>query len=294
MAQRQHGGTGDTATAQGGGFTPENFAQFASVAEQLLRPVHTTQQNALQRRLDGIRSQAQGLRGMAEAGHQQARHNLTNQERTQWNRLTKSAEARGLGSSPLASYQQRQVAEAFAPEHQQLETQAAAQLANIAGQAAMGSEEVAAQSRALEDSFSSQVIQNALAMLMDERNRGDRLGQQNWDRGLQMLDRTTMTPMQQWEAYLRGGETFGEALPGMPDMFGQVQRPAATTTAAPAAQRPAATTRNTASYTIRRGDTLSALARQHGTTLTELLRLNPQITDPNRISAGASLRVPAR
>ena len=44
-------------------------------------------------------------------------------------------------------------------------------------------------------------------------------------------------------------------------------------------------------YTIRRGDTLSALARKHGTTVAELARLN-KIKDPNKIRAGAALTIP--
>lgn len=42
---------------------------------------------------------------------------------------------------------------------------------------------------------------------------------------------------------------------------------------------------------IQPGDTLSALARRHGTTVQALLARNPHITDPNRIVAGSRLRV---
>lgn len=43
---------------------------------------------------------------------------------------------------------------------------------------------------------------------------------------------------------------------------------------------------------IKPGDTLSAVARRHGVTVEALLALNPQIKDPDRILAGARLRVP--
>jgi len=43
--------------------------------------------------------------------------------------------------------------------------------------------------------------------------------------------------------------------------------------------------------TIRRGDTLGALARTHRTTVAELMRLNPNISDPNVIYAGERLRI---
>ena len=43
--------------------------------------------------------------------------------------------------------------------------------------------------------------------------------------------------------------------------------------------------------TIRRGDTLGALARTHRTTVAELMRLNPNIRDPNLIFTGERLRI---
>lgn len=46
-----------------------------------------------------------------------------------------------------------------------------------------------------------------------------------------------------------------------------------------------------ATYKIKYGDTLSGIARANGTTVSELLKANPNITDPNRISAGASLNL---
>lgn len=49
----------------------------------------------------------------------------------------------------------------------------------------------------------------------------------------------------------------------------------------------------TMEYEIQRGDTLSALARRHNTTVDEILALNPQIEDPNVIWAGERIRLPA-
>ena len=46
-------------------------------------------------------------------------------------------------------------------------------------------------------------------------------------------------------------------------------------------------------YTIQRGDSLTRIANDHGTTASSLLRLNPGIEDPNRIQAGQVLRMPA-
>jgi LysM repeat protein len=44
--------------------------------------------------------------------------------------------------------------------------------------------------------------------------------------------------------------------------------------------------------TIKSGDTLSGIAKQYGVGLSEILRLNPKITNPNLIYAGSALSVP--
>lgn len=45
-------------------------------------------------------------------------------------------------------------------------------------------------------------------------------------------------------------------------------------------------------YTIRRGDTLWALARKHGTTINALMKANPQIKNRDLIFAGARMSLP--
>lgn len=47
-------------------------------------------------------------------------------------------------------------------------------------------------------------------------------------------------------------------------------------------------------YTIQQGDTLSALAAQYGTTVEELMKSNPNITDPNKIYTGNELNIPGQ
>ncbi len=44
-------------------------------------------------------------------------------------------------------------------------------------------------------------------------------------------------------------------------------------------------------YQIKRGDTLSKIAKRKGTTVDNLLELNPEITDPNLIYEGDTLKV---
>lgn len=45
-------------------------------------------------------------------------------------------------------------------------------------------------------------------------------------------------------------------------------------------------------YSVQSGDTLSQVAKSNSTTVANLLRLNPQIEDPNRIQVGQTLRLP--
>lgn len=352
------------ASRQPAALTPELFAQKQEVAQSIFGPLYESGQGALQRRLNEIQQQAQNLRGVAEADFGQARHNLQGRERELWNRLAKSAGVRGIADSPLISHQQRQVGESFAPEHQQLEAGAAARLAQIASEAAMGTENVSAQAQDLERTFASQLAQSALQMFEDRRaeeiRQNDQImnfllgrDQSDWDRGMQMLDRTTLTPAQRLEANLRIAETFGQA-GGMPDVYGNVPQvgtgvsPAtgvgartqtATQTTTPAAttgldldnerrylanlaqtgnagqrawavnqarsygidlgipgtqtatQTATPTTSRTQTTTVRSGDTLSGIARRNNTTVANLQRLNPQITNPNMIFPGANIRV---
>ena len=45
-------------------------------------------------------------------------------------------------------------------------------------------------------------------------------------------------------------------------------------------------------YQILTGDTLGAIAKKYNTDIPTLQKLNPSITDPNKIYAGASLNLP--
>ena len=46
-------------------------------------------------------------------------------------------------------------------------------------------------------------------------------------------------------------------------------------------------------YVVQRGDYLGLIAKRFGTTVTELLRLNPEITNPSRIYPGQIIRLPS-
>ena len=45
-------------------------------------------------------------------------------------------------------------------------------------------------------------------------------------------------------------------------------------------------------YKIKKGDTLSAIAKKEGTTVSKLMSLNPQIKDKNMIMSGVNLNLP--
>lgn len=47
-------------------------------------------------------------------------------------------------------------------------------------------------------------------------------------------------------------------------------------------------------YTVRPGDTLWDIARQYGTTVREIVRLNPQIKDPNLIRPNEKIDIPGK
>lgn len=130
--------------------TQETLQPYVDTARQMYEPIYNARSDALQRALDRIQSQAESQRGQAEADWQSSSGNLQRSETGAWNAITKSALSRGLGASPLASYEQRKVAETYAPAYQQLENNRAAALANISSQAALGSEALAAQAKELE------------------------------------------------------------------------------------------------------------------------------------------------
>jgi LysM repeat protein len=49
---------------------------------------------------------------------------------------------------------------------------------------------------------------------------------------------------------------------------------------------------NNSGYSVKSGDTLSAIAQQHGVSLSDLLKANPQISNPNLIHAGQEIHIP--
>ena len=48
------------------------------------------------------------------------------------------------------------------------------------------------------------------------------------------------------------------------------------------------------SYKIKKGDTLSGIAKARGTTVAKIMKMNPGIKDKNKIRAGAGLKLPPK
>lgn len=141
--------------------TAEEVKRLSDVYMQIYGPLADVARERLGFNLKKIQETAEQQRRLAEAAYQTALSNLQQAETRSWNAIMKSALARGLGASPLTSYEQRKVAETYAPEYQKLETERAAQLANIASQAALAAEELALQGRQAEAEWASKIAEYA-------------------------------------------------------------------------------------------------------------------------------------
>lgn len=141
--------------------TAEEVKRQSEALMQVYGPLMDVTKERIGMNLKAIQEQADQQRRLAEAAYQGGLKNLQQRETGTWNTIMKSALSRGLGASPLTSYEQRKVAEAYAPEYQQLETNRAAQLANIASQAALSAEELAMQGRDIEAQWASKIAEYA-------------------------------------------------------------------------------------------------------------------------------------
>jgi LysM repeat protein len=77
---------------------------------------------------------------------------------------------------------------------------------------------------------------------------------------------------------------------GGPDSGGATPPPSVSPS--PSAEPTATPVPTPAVYVIKKGDTLSKIATQHGLTLDQLMTANPQIKDPNKITEGQQIVIP--
>jgi LysM repeat protein len=98
----------------------------------------------------------------------------------------------------------------------------------------------------------------------------------------------------------QGGDAIGQAAAGgapNPGGSGATSGANAVDVAQPTAQtQPAAAPAAPASgqYVIKPGDNLTKIAKANGTTIKDIMAVNPQIKDPNKIMAGAKLNLPGK
>jgi biotin carboxyl carrier protein len=62
----------------------------------------------------------------------------------------------------------------------------------------------------------------------------------------------------------------------------------------PAAPAPPAASSAPATYTVKSGDSLSAIATRNGTTVGKILEANPQIKNPDSLSVGQQIKIPGK
>jgi LysM repeat protein len=79
---------------------------------------------------------------------------------------------------------------------------------------------------------------------------------------------------------------------GGPSAAGPTASPSASAAASLAPTQPPAPTPQV--YTIKKGDTLLKVAKEHGLTLEELLAANKDIKNPNKVGEGQQIIIPAQ
>jgi len=151
---------------------PEPTAQDIQKKAEQYTAVYNPILEALRSRL-GLEQQkitetAEAQRRLAEAAWANALTGLGKQEGKELRSTAHTVAGRGLASSPLAEYQRRKVQEAFAKERTKLETDKAAQLANIASQAALAANELAQQEQEQQAQWASQIAQYAYNALQSD------------------------------------------------------------------------------------------------------------------------------
>jgi len=322
----QGGGGGRTDTATNAQFPYQSFLEsLMSRIPQWNQSPTQMQENArlwanlqidpqisqLTRTLEQAMTNAQSQKQAIRAAFEGVPEQLERTEQRQAQADLESAIARGAGRSGVVDWQTRNRQEHFNQLLSQNAAQQAAQLAAVANQLGLTQQQtldamnqLEAQRGQLTQSFLSQLedrgftrgmqgtqAQMDLANLM--ANLAQNWNNAQWAQGRDIMDRTMLTPAERHQLNIQYGELIGQIPDYMLDAFGNLIRReqpgkdagGGTATATRVGARGG-------TYIIQRGDTLGALARRWGTTVSAIMRANPQIKDPNRISAGAKLTRP--
>lgn len=89
---------------------------------------------------------------------------------------------------------------------------------------------------------------------------------------------------------ISGNVDMNTAIKDYPAIIGSAQPPVQPVE--PPKETPKDNTPQAAAYTVKKGDTLSKIAADHGTTLAAVIAANPQITNPNLIHVGDVVNIP--
>jgi nucleoid-associated protein YgaU len=291
----------------------QNVPQWQQTPEQMMEQAERyaslqvdPQLQALQRALEQAIANAQAQEERIRAAYAGVPAALERAEQKQAAADLESAISRGAGRSGVVDWLAAQRQEYYNQALSEMKAKEAAELTAVANALGLTQQQAREQQQQLE-ALRGTLTQQHLAALQDLGYQRALEGWQNqtalaqqlasmaqawdasqWARALDTFERTMLTPYQQHQLNIGYGDIIGEMPAQMVDPYGALQ-PAPKTTSS-SSSSPSTKTKD---YTIKAGDTLSALARKFGTTVSELMRLNPQIKDPNLIYAGKTLKVPA-
>jgi LysM repeat protein len=193
-----------------------------------------------------------------------------------------SAVARGVARGGAVDQLSEQRYKEYDPAYQDLE----AQRGNLAAQ-------MLAQLEQQQYARGMEGYQTQASLAQQLANQAQQWQAQEWAKAMDLAGRTMLTPYEQHQLNIGYGDVTGQMPEQMLDPYGgfQQQQTAATSGGGGTTSSGGGTT-SSGTYKIVRGDTLSAIAKRYGTTVNQLMQLNPQIKDPNKIYTGNTLTVP--
>jgi|GEM_PF-3847805 lysozyme len=289
----------------------QNVPQWQQSPEQMLEQAERyaslqvdPQQQALQRALEQAIASAQGQEERIRAAYAGVPSALERAEQRQAATDLESAISRGAGRSGVADWLAAQRQEYYNQALSEAKAKEAAELTAVANALGLTQQQAQEQQQQLE-ALRGTLTQQHLAALQDLSYQRGLEGWQNqtalaqqlasmsqawdaaqWARALDTFERTMLTPYQQHQLNIGYGDIIGEMPAQMIDPYGALLPAPKTASSSSSKSTTTSSSTKTKDYTIKAGDTLSALAKKFGTTVSELMKLNPQIKDPNLIYAG--------
>lgn len=150
--------------------TPADISSNLEMAKTLYSPMLDYYNQALDKQLSALNRQTSGQKGLVDAGYSQGLSNLQRQEEGSRMAASHSVAGRNISNSPLAEYERSKVTKAYAPEYQQLESNKAANIANIAANAIAAAENLTATGMANMAPFIGKIGDAAYNMALEKAN----------------------------------------------------------------------------------------------------------------------------